>query len=405
MKNLHMTSIPRHRERGSVAILIAFMWTALFGMAVVAVDFGYLYTKRRNVQAAADAAVIAGMPFIAGHDQNGATTRAAAVATKNLFTGGDIVTNTATATQLTVTLKRAYPTFFGSVLGMTPKEIRATSIGRMDGGLTGPAIHSNDTASVCSGPWGNVGVEVTGGGHFLVNGDVTSMGKIHIGNMGTAGSCDPATNCRITGAARTACASAIWNDDPTEFGMPTQLFSQAVTDPLAGHNLAWFESRCTHGTSTLTPHGGLPWIINACPGGDGLPANSVFCASDGFSVNPPSGTLCPSTTAFISGGALGITTSGSVTLTGPGATDGIIAFSAYSGGGPAIQLSNGPSTLYTMTGHVYAPAGLVNVGTGTPGFTMTGMLVGGVVVISTGPSQPWVFTGPGGGSGTWHLYR
>ena len=62
MNNLPMTSSPRNRERGSVAILIAFMWTALFGMAVVAVDFGYLYTKRRNVQAVADAAVRGSMP-------------------------------------------------------------------------------------------------------------------------------------------------------------------------------------------------------------------------------------------------------------------------------------------------------------------------------------------------------
>ena len=33
------------------------MWTALFGMAVVAVDFGYLYTKKRSMQAVADAAL------------------------------------------------------------------------------------------------------------------------------------------------------------------------------------------------------------------------------------------------------------------------------------------------------------------------------------------------------------
>ncbi len=34
--------------------MIAVMWTALFGLAVVAVDFGYLYTKKRSLQSVAD---------------------------------------------------------------------------------------------------------------------------------------------------------------------------------------------------------------------------------------------------------------------------------------------------------------------------------------------------------------
>ena len=42
------------------------MWTALFGMAVMAVDFGYLYTKKRGLQSAADAALLASMPAFTG---------------------------------------------------------------------------------------------------------------------------------------------------------------------------------------------------------------------------------------------------------------------------------------------------------------------------------------------------
>ena len=44
----------RDRERGAVAIVIGVLWTALFGLAVLAVDFGYLYAKRRGLQSVAD---------------------------------------------------------------------------------------------------------------------------------------------------------------------------------------------------------------------------------------------------------------------------------------------------------------------------------------------------------------
>ena len=62
MKNLPMLPNTRNRERGAVAMMVAVMWTVLFGMAVLAFDFVYLYTKRRNIQAAADSAVRAAMP-------------------------------------------------------------------------------------------------------------------------------------------------------------------------------------------------------------------------------------------------------------------------------------------------------------------------------------------------------
>ena len=64
------------------------------------------------------------------------------------------------------------------------------------------------------------------------------------------------------------------------------------------------------------------------------------------------------------------------------------------GGGPTIQLSNGVGGLYTLNGSIYAPNGCVNVGTGTPGFTMTGILDGLDVSVAMGPGQPWTFNGP-----------
>jgi hypothetical protein len=404
MKNLRKTSTARNRELGSVAILIAFMWTTLFGMAVVAVDFGYLYTKRRSIQAAADAAITAGMPRMVANDSAGAIARANQIANLNGFTGGDIVGNTATASgsQLTITLQHTYPTFFGSVLGMTPKTIKAKSVGKL-ATSTSAAIYAGDT-NCAAGQWASDGLEVTGGGLLKVNGDVQSNSKVHVGPLSAL--CNPASTCMVTGSVKTSCAATeIFNDVPATFGMPTQQGAATVTDPLAGHNLAWFEPKCTLGSSTTTSFmGPWPWIAGPCVGGNSLPPNTVICSNTLINVNPPAGSLCASTAAFISADVVNITTSGSVTLTGPASTDGIIAYSDFSGGGPAILLTNGVTTLYTLNGSIYAPNGLISAQSGNPGLNMTGVLDGFKIFLSMGPNQPWTFSSPtGGAGGPWHL--
>ncbi len=54
----------RHPELGSVTIVVAALWMALFGMAALAVDAGHMYLTKRNLQDAADAAVMAGLPSL-----------------------------------------------------------------------------------------------------------------------------------------------------------------------------------------------------------------------------------------------------------------------------------------------------------------------------------------------------
>jgi hypothetical protein len=401
MNNLPMTSSPRNRERGSVAILIAFMWTALFGMAVVAVDFGYLYTKRRNVQAVADAAVTAAMPVLAGGSQTGATARAQGVANANNFTGADIVTNTATGSQLTVTLQRTYPTFFGSVLGMTPKTIQATAIGRLNA-VSGAAIHANDAAAGCDPnyTWG-VGVTVTGGGKLVINGDVEAQNKVEL--MSSDVTCTPAT-CKVTGTARSACA--VYNNSPGLLTVATTA-TAGSTDPLATNTLATLNAFCTGGTSVFAALGAIGWDTNFGPGCDRIQPG-VYCSSGPINVSPPVNmSICPSQASFISASTIGITGDGAITITAaPGVPGSIIAFSDYNGGGPAIQLSNGALIgQYTLNGSIYAPRGLANLGTGTPGFTLNGMLVADAIAIAMGPGQPWTFNGPTGGPSAWRLYK
>ena len=167
MKNLHMTSSPRDRERGSVAILIAVMWTALFGMAVVAVDFGYLYTKRRNVQAVGRRG---------GDRRHAGATRAAIRAARNTR-ALQVARNgygCVRATTVDHRARRRHPAHsdaqanVSDVLRRDPRlrAARRSRRRRSANGGTAPvaAIHANDNAPAQRPSGWGVGVEVTGDG-------------------------------------------------------------------------------------------------------------------------------------------------------------------------------------------------------------------------------------------------
>src|SRR4029079_9801246 len=122
---------------------------------------------------------------------------------------------------------------------------------------------------------------------------------------------------------------------------------------------------------------GLPWGPEA-GGCNPLPPGG-YCGSDLLNVAPPgpSKSICPSNASFISATAVNIQADGSINLTAAaGVPDGILAYAGGAGncGAPPMHLSNGPSTFYNLTGSVYAPNGCVSVGSGTPGFRMTGTL-------------------------------
>ena len=380
--------------------MIAVMWTALFGMAVVAVDFGYLYTKKRGLQSVADSSLKAAMPVYRTQGVTAAQTRARDIARLSGYEDGVRDTTVrfaepAVGTQFKVTIGRMHPTFFGGIFGMIPRSIEASATGMVTTGAGSVAIHANDTRA-CGLQWDwGVGIEVTGSGLFTVNGDVESMNKIHIGNP--SATCN-GTNCRITGTVTTPCT--FWNDAGAGvMGAPAAV-AASPPDPLAANTLATLELACSPGYSTTTVMGALPWVAGPCVGGSSLPTG-VYCSSDHINVAPPFGTtICPSIASFISAGTVGITGNGAITLTAAPGTNGIIAFSNAGLGGPAIQLSNGPAIgQYTLNGSIYAPFGLVNVGTGTPGFNMTGILDGFAIAIAMGPGQPWTFNPPSGGLG------
>ena len=50
----------RRRQSGAAAILVAFLMIVFLGIAALALDIGYLYVVRTELQNAADAAALAG---------------------------------------------------------------------------------------------------------------------------------------------------------------------------------------------------------------------------------------------------------------------------------------------------------------------------------------------------------
>src|SRR5688572_5928528 len=177
MKNLTKTRTVRNAERGAIAIVIAAMWTTLFGIAALAVDFGYLYTRQRGLQAVSDAAVTAAMPTYKLSGFNPAQIRALSVLSANGFVSGGNTTVSVTepvANQFRVSVSRTFPTFFGSIFGITNKSVTGTSVGRVTAS-TGPVIHAN--GAVCGSGFG---FTATGGATMNVAGDITSNSTLNL---------------------------------------------------------------------------------------------------------------------------------------------------------------------------------------------------------------------------------
>src|SRR3954469_18397728 len=161
MKKRPILPVKRNHELGAVVILVAVMWTALFGMAVLAVDFGYLYTKRRGTQAVADAAVRAAMPVYVSNGMTLATVRARAVATANGYidnvNGATVTFDQPAANQFRAQIGRTYPTFFGTLFGLTSKVVRGMAVGQVT-----PTVVATAPAILALGGCAGAGVTING---------------------------------------------------------------------------------------------------------------------------------------------------------------------------------------------------------------------------------------------------
>ncbi|MFZ0888734.1 MAG: pilus assembly protein TadG-related protein [Candidatus Binataceae bacterium] len=354
----------RQREAGQAVVLVVVMLAAILGFAALAVDIGFFENTRRQMQAAADSAALAGThEILAGYDAS-ITSAAQNDASLNGFTQGSnnvtvTVNNppksgsyTTDSQAVEVIISKPQPTFFLLGLGMQTVNLsaRAVAIAPANSGC----IYALDpTKSGAFDVTGNVTVQSACG--LLVNSSSSSglkaTGNITV-NTPTSG---VVGNYSLTG-------NVTFNPPPIA-GIPP------VSDPLAyvqapavgGCNYTNY-SLSGNNTKTLSPGvycGGISLVGNNTIT---LNPGTYILDGGGFSVTgnltlSGTGVTIYNTAGFSAYGPIALSGNDQVNLSAPtsGAMEGILFFQDRS-----ISSSSSGSTIVgnsssTFDGAIYFP--------------------------------------------------
>ena len=112
--------------RGATMVLVAGAIFVLLGIAALAVDAGFLYWNKAQVQTAADAAALAGAQELR-HSIADAESEARAYAALNGKTGDVVTPDTSVENQLTVTVWRMVDLYFANIFGISQWPVQATA--------------------------------------------------------------------------------------------------------------------------------------------------------------------------------------------------------------------------------------------------------------------------------------
>jgi hypothetical protein len=128
------------KEEANVMVIVAASMIVVLGMAAFAIDIGYIYTAKNQLQTAADASALAGASGLL-YNQAEATNRAIQFAGLNTCINEPVVLSPAnisfpTADRINVQANRQLDLFFGRVLGIhtiTIDAVAEAEIGVLDG--------------------------------------------------------------------------------------------------------------------------------------------------------------------------------------------------------------------------------------------------------------------------------
>jgi Flp pilus assembly protein TadG len=367
----------RGDERGTVAVLVALLLPFIMGMAGLAVDVGSWYLTQGQLQAAADAAALAGAADLPSN-ASGAESYAQSLAAKDV-SGATVTTTTpynGSSSEIQVTLSKSGPLWFSSVLHVSAPTITASAVAESTPS-TGNFIYAGSTA--CSA------ISITNSGTLDVSTTVWSNGGITADNSGTidiTGKVDVgSSSCSFPGSLTPPGPTDVATYSGWPEPLPTvaqgNLPSSCSTASITITGSSWLSSNpagmyCTTGTITIVDSGSFSF--------DGYEFVSESTSSDAINVvNSGSGTFygyCPGDTADWSSCP---------------ASDGPQTLFYATAGGISFDNSGGQS----FQGDVFAPEGQVSLtmsgGTGTNGFieasTMTFTNSGTTTVTGTGPTS------------------
>ncbi|MFL5303632.1 MAG: pilus assembly protein TadG-related protein [Polyangia bacterium] len=363
----------RHAEQGSVTIVVAALWMGLFGMAALAVDAGHMYLTKRNLQDAADAAVMAGLPSL-GSSPTTAQTNARNMAIKCGYPTGNITAVGAAGapSTLTVTITASEPFFFAKVLGYASKTVTATAVGQANSPV--PAIFAG--TNTCVGVPTPVGIQFNGGpidvtGDIESNGSANVYGSANITGSSTYGGGGGCTS-NIGGAANSGGSLAYpYSYTTSSFGACT------------------FGSLTTPGDFPLGTPGPF-WATGGPSGGTLKPG--VYCANGNISLGA---NTVVGTVTFV---ATGTVTIGSASANLTAFSNGIIAYAGAASDCYSNQAINIGNADVVLNGSFDAPNGCINAGGAN--ITINGSLVGNAVQIGVGGTSS-INPAGGGGAGYW----
>jgi Flp pilus assembly protein TadG len=311
----------RGHERGQVLVLVSASIAVLLGFMALAVDVGMLWTERRHMQTAADAAAIAGAAaLLAGDDVDTAGQNASAL---NSFSNGK---NTTTVTINNPPLSGTYAgnsnyveaivaqpqtAYFMRVLGYNTVDVSTRAV---SGAISGPdCVYALD-------PTASDAITISGGANITANCGViadsdseTAVGAISLSGGGKL----TASSIGVVGN---------YSDSGGSTFSPTPIKGVApVPDPLA-YLQPPTAGPCTAGTSSNQAYQQTTQTATIGPG--------TYCdgiqVSGGKTLNLQSGT-------YILEGSGGLNVSGGSNLIGTDVT-------IYNSGTGQINLSGGSET-------------------------------------------------------------
>ncbi|WP_319402588.1 pilus assembly protein TadG-related protein [uncultured Anaeromusa sp.] len=112
--------------RGATMVLVAGAIFVLLGITALAVDAGFLYWNKAQVQTAADAAALAGAQELR-HSPEAAVSEARAYAALNGKADDVVTPDTSVENQLTVTVWRMVDLYFANIFGIPQWPVEATA--------------------------------------------------------------------------------------------------------------------------------------------------------------------------------------------------------------------------------------------------------------------------------------
>jgi hypothetical protein len=405
------------RERGLTLVFAAFGMVMMLGSAAIAVDMGYLRYVRRQMQAAADSAAIAGA---AEYDYGDVVAAGKADATKNGFTdgsaGADVDVHSPPISgphagedgYVEVIISQNQPTFFAQVLNVKSPTVsaRAVAFGGESGNnciyaLNPTASGSYSQSSASASTISNCGIVVDSSSSSAMS--ITGGGKVQAGSVNIVGGLSTSGGSTVS---PTAATGIIPEADPLAYlqipsvpgipnedtlGLCTVQSSQMSCNISGGHTSApgtspgpdilspgVYSNIDLSGTSYIELQSGLYYIAGGGINSSGGSSITGTVGGTGVTIYNSGPLSNPSACKSVN-----VSGAGTVNLTAPmsGALEGVLFFQNRS---CSAQVTFSGGSNFSITGALYAADAVLTYSGGSQGQNNYTILVANTITISGG---------------------